>query len=56
MNKKPMNQYDVEQLKAYRALPAKEKFRFLEEMNAFFLKAMPLKSKAVWKKLQSRGW
>lgn len=51
-----MNQYDPEQLKAYMALPAKEKFRFLEQMNAFFLKAVPSKSKAAWAKLKAKGW
>lgn len=56
MNKKSIDQYNSEELEAYRALPAKEKIRFLEQMNAFFLKAMPPKSKAAWAKLRAKGW
>lgn len=51
-----MSQYNPEELKAYMALPAKEKLRFLEQMNAFFLKAVPSKSKTAWAKLRAKGW
>ena len=57
MNKKKIkHEYDHDYLKAYMALPAKQKLLFLEEMNAFFLKATPLKSKAAWAKMKAKGW
>ena len=56
MNKRSVNQYNLEELKAYIALPAKKKLQFLEQMNAFFLKAMPSKSKTTWTKLRAKGW
>ena len=57
MNKKLTNQeYNSDELKAYMAMSAKEKLRFLEEMNIFFSKALPSKSKAVWAKLKAKGW
>ncbi len=34
----------------------KQKLQFLEEMNAFFLKATPKESVAAWKKLKAKGW
>ena len=57
MNKKTAKQeYNPDELKAYMAVPAKEKLRFLEEMNAFFLKVVPSKNKAAWAKLKAKGW
>ena len=56
MNKKSVNQYNPVELKAYMALPAEKKLQFLEQMNTFFLKAMPSKSKTTWEKLKAKGW
>ncbi len=50
------NEYDLNELKIYRALPAKDKLHFLEQMNAFFQKAMPSRSKKAWEKLKQKGW
>lgn len=50
------DEYDPDDLKAYMALPAKKKLRFLEKMNAFLSKAMPPASKKAWEELQKRGW
>jgi len=57
MKKKAAAQeFDLNQLRAYMAMSAREKLRFLEEMRGFLSKAMPSKSKAAWAKLKARGW
>ena len=54
--KKNREQYDPKDLKAYMALPAKQKLLFLERSRIFFLKATPPKNKKAWGQLKSKGW
>ena len=49
-------EYDIEQIKRYRALPVKEKLRLLEEYRAFIARFMPPRSKRAWEILRKRGW
>ena len=58
MNKKRSNpgDHDLKDMKLYMNLPAKEKLKRLEEMNAFFLKTMSLKTRKIWTKLKRQGW
>lgn len=49
-------EYDPEFLKAYMGVPAKEKLRFLEEANVFFLRITPRRTKRIWERLKDQGW
>jgi|GEM_PF-2591428 hypothetical protein len=48
--------YNLDDLKNYMALPAKEKLNSLERLNAFFVKAVPAQNKAIWQRLKKIGW
>ena len=54
--RKKSNDYDLEMIRRYRALPAREKLKWLEQANLFFMTATPAKKKAAWKILRLRGW
>ena len=54
--KKNSNHYDIDELKAYMVLPAKQKLLFLEKTRAFFLKAVSRKNRKIWEQLKARGW
>ena len=56
MPQKRKNEYSVEDLKSYMALPVRDKLRLIEQMNRFFNRFMPAKSKKIWKKLQQKGF
>lgn len=48
-------EFDIESLRAFMALSAKEKLEFLEELNRFLAAAMPEKSKKIWDELRANG-
>lgn len=49
-------EFDVEDLRYYRTLSAKEKLEYLEKMNLFLLKITPLKAKRRDEKLKDEGF
>ncbi len=56
MIKKKKREFLDEELREYRAIPAKKKLEFLARMNAFLAKVTPPKSKRLWKKLKQEGY
>lgn len=54
--KRNKSEYDIEALKRYMKLSAKEKLEYLEELNKFLSIAIPEKNKKIWKKLKDMGW
>ncbi len=49
-------EYSSEDLKNYMALPLKKKLALLEEMNNFFDRLMPAKSKKIWQQMKKKGF
>ena len=47
-------EFDLEFIKTYMALSAREKLEYLEELNRFLALATPEKNKDAWKKLCSK--
>lgn len=47
-------EFDLDYLKRYCALSAKEKLEYLEELNRFLAAAMPEESKRIWAELKER--
>jgi len=50
------NYFNLDNLKSYMALSAREKLNYLEEINSFFRKVTPAESKKIWEELKKRGW
>jgi len=48
--------YDLNDIKAYMKMTAKEKLNWLEETTKFLQKVMPDSSKKIWEKLKQRGF
>ena len=48
--------FDVRDLKTYMKVPARLKFKFLEEASAFFERIKPRRSRKIWEKLKAEGW
>lgn len=48
--------YNLDDLKAYMSMPAKDKLIYLAEINKFLSKITPLESKRNWEELKKRGW
>lgn len=49
-------EFDIQDLKFYIKLSAKEKLEYLEQMNLFLLKITPQKSIAINDKLKDEGF
>ena len=56
MAKYLQEQFVIEDFKRYMKLSAQKKLELLEQINAFFAKAMPIKSKKAWEELKKRGF
>ncbi len=56
MKRRKYREYDDEDLKAYIKLPVRKKLTMIEEMNDFFDRFMPRKSKKIWEELKRRGF
>jgi hypothetical protein len=54
--RKSTDRYPVSYLTSYMALSASEKLKYLDQLNAFFRKAMPVESKKIWEKLKQQGF
>lgn len=54
--KKADDQHNLDELKKYMDLPAKDKLDYLEELNKFLDTATPEKNKIIWRKLKKMGW
>lgn len=48
--------FDVEDLRRYMSLSVEEKLIYLQEINSFFIDAMPSESKKAWEELKKSGW
>jgi len=48
--------FDMEDIKRYMSLSVEKKLNYLEEMNNFFMEAMPQESKDAWERLKQSGW
>jgi hypothetical protein len=48
--------FDIEDIKRYMGLSVEKKLKYLEEMNNFFMEAMPQESKNAWERLKQTGW
>jgi len=55
-NKQKNEMYDLNDIKAYMKMTAKEKLNWLEETTKFLQKVMPDSSKKIWEKLKQRGF
>ena len=49
-------EFDIEDLRYYKKLSAKEKLEYLEQMNLFLLKITPKKSILINEKLRKEGY
>lgn len=49
-------EFDIQDIREYSKLSAKEKFARLKAMSQFLDKITPRKSKKIWKKLQEKGY
>lgn len=50
------NEFDLQDLKAFESLPVKRKLQKLTEMQIWFSRFMPAKSKKAWEELRKKGW
>jgi len=48
--------HTTEKLKHYMRLSPKKKLQYLQQINLFLAKAMPVSSKRAWKILQKNNW
>ena len=48
--------FDIEDIKRYMGLSVEKKLNYLEEINNFFMEAMPQESKNAWERLKQTGW
>jgi hypothetical protein len=48
--------FDIRDIKAYMKVPARLKFKFLEEASAFFNRIKSSQSKKIWNRLEAEGW
>ena len=56
MTRNKNDEYSKEDLKNYMALPVKKKLALIEEMNDFFDRLMPAKTKKIWQQMQRKGF
>jgi hypothetical protein len=54
-NKKKSCGYDLDDIRRHMALSVVDKLNYLEQLNIFFHKITPAKSKKIWEKLKSTG-
>jgi hypothetical protein len=54
--KKPVPEFDREDLLTYMRLPAAKKLEYLEKLNKLLYLATPKRNKKIWDKLKQNGW
>jgi hypothetical protein len=52
---KTEEEYSDEDIRAYMALPAREKLRMLEEWRSFYQRLATEESKKIWERLKDEG-
>ncbi|MBI5186022.1 MAG: hypothetical protein HZA01_09900 [Nitrospinae bacterium] len=47
---------NLEDIKAYMRMPAKDKLCWLEDMEKFLRKITPVENREIWEKLKTKGF
>ncbi|MBI2340111.1 MAG: hypothetical protein HYU99_07100 [Deltaproteobacteria bacterium] len=47
---------DMERIKYFKGLSVRKKLDYLEQLNLFFNRITPAKSKKIWEKLKQQGF